>query len=264
GQTLMVINADLIKKNIAEVETRLELAQTTFERQERLWKQNIGSEMQFLQAKNNRDALKNSLQTLQEQLDKTIIKAPFSGVVDAIFTKQGEMVSPGVPVLRLVNLNTMYLKSDVSENYINNIKVGDSVKVSFPSLSGETMFAQISRIGQFVDPNNRTFVIQVDLPNKNGILKPNLLAEISILDFKMDSAIVLPNSLIMQGTGGTEYVFITEKEGNITKAKKQLIKTGMSYNNEILVFNGLSEKAEVVNKGARSLEDGQAVEIVIQ
>jgi membrane fusion protein (multidrug efflux system) len=263
GQVLATINGDVIRRSIAELENRLELAQTIFERQEKLWKQNIGSEIQYLQAKNERDALQKSLQTAQEQLSMTVIKAPFSGVIDEVFPKEGEYTAPGAPFFRLINLDNVYIKADVSESYISSIGVGDSVDVIMPNSEVAVIRTSISRVGDFINPDNRTFKIRLDVPNKNYLLKPNMLAEINIRDYNNDSTLVIPENLILQGAQSKLYVFAAEMQNNGTAiVSKKVLKVGLTYNNEVEITSGLAPGTKIVDKGARSIQDGELVEVI--
>lgn len=260
GQTLAIINGDIIKKNIAELENRLNLAQTVFERQERLWNQNIGSEIQYLQAKTERDALQKSLQTAQEQLSKTLIKAPFSGTIDEVFPKQGEYTAPGSPFFRLINLNDVYIKADVSENYLNNIAEGDSVWVTIPNLNNTEFKSVISRIGDFINPANRTFKIRLNIKNSNQVLKPNMLAELKINDYTNDSVMVLPDNIIMRGAQNKVYVFeANQQSDNLALVEKLNLEIGRSYNNQVEILSGVKPGAQLIVKGARSVQEGEKV-----
>ena len=260
GQTIAVQNTDILKKNLNELETRLNLAQTVFERQEKLWKQKVGSEMQFLQAKNNRDALKNSMQTLQEQIEMANIIAPFAGIVDEVFAKEGELPNPGIGVIRLINLDKMYIEADVSEKMLSKINVGDKVNVRFPSID-YYVESTIKRTGNFINPNNRTFKMVVEVTNNNGNLKPNLLAEIDVIDFTADSVVVVPSNLLLQGSGGKNYVFVATNNNGVVEAVKKAVEIKMSFKQESLIASGIEANDNIISKGARSIKDGEIVEI---
>jgi membrane fusion protein, multidrug efflux system len=260
GQTIAVQNTDILKKNLNELETRLNLAQTVFERQEKLWKQKVGSEMQFLQAKNNRDALKNSMQTLQEQIEMANIIAPFAGIVDEVFAKEGELPNPGIGIIRLINLDKMYIEADVSEKMLSKINVGDKVNVRFPSID-YYVESTIKRMGNFINPNNRTFKMVVDVTNNNGNLKPNLLAEIDVIDFTADSAVVVPSNLLLQGSGGKNYVFVATNNNGVVEAVKKAVEIKMSFKQESLIASGIKANDNIISKGARSIKDGETIEI---
>lgn len=258
GQTLVILDTDIIRKNIEEVKTSYDLAKTVFQKQESLWSQKIGSEMQYLEAKNRKESLEQKLNTLNAQLEKSTVTAPFSGIVDEIFVKQGETSSPMLPLVRLVNLEDVYLESDVSEDYLGKVKNGTPAVAVFPSI-GLTLDGKVSFVGNYINPNNRSFRINVNISNPDGMLKPNLLANIKILDFEKDSAITVPSEIILQDARNNEYVFVVEKNGS-SKAKKKIVQTGLSYNNETLILNGLSAQEEVIIEGARNVRDGEDVE----
>lgn len=256
GQTLMTIDSKIVANQIDEVQSRLSLAEIVFKKQESLWKQEIGSEIQYLEAKNNYESLKQNLETLQAQQAMYTIKAPFSGVVDEITPKVGEMATAMMPAFRLINMNDVYVKADVAEAYLSKIKAGDSVMVEFPSI-GTKINTTIQRLGNYINPNNRTFKAKMNLPNNQQVLKPNMLGEVSIRDYHAKNAVVIPTALVQMTPTGQEFVYIIQ-DG---MAKKVEIQTGMSYNDEIEVMSGLKGNETLINKGARSVKDGDAIEV---
>lgn len=262
GQLLMTIDNRVMVNSIEEAETQLELAKTVFTKQKALWDQQIGSEIQFLEAKTNKEGLERKLETLRAQLDMYNVRAPFSGIVDEIMPKAGEMASPAMPAFRLVNLDKVYIKADVSEGYLGKITVGDSVRVAFPSLD-RTVWTSISRIGNFINPNNRTFKVRLNIDNDSGMLKPNLLGEINIMDFAADSTIMIPSSLIQQDPEGNEFVMVVDDRDGNQYASKQLITAGMSYMGSTHVPTGIDPEMKVVNEGGRNVKDGQRVELAM-
>jgi RND family efflux transporter MFP subunit len=183
GELIIQLDASVLSSSLKEVEKAYGLANEIYEKQNRLWKDKIGSEVQYLEAKTNKESLQQKLITLKEQLDMYSIRAPFSGVLDEINPNVGEAVNPMYPVVRVINYNDVYLKADVSENYIKSIREEDKAIVYFSSLDREYT-TQISRVGNFINPNNRTFKINIDLNEYKEDLKPNLLADIKIRDFK--------------------------------------------------------------------------------
>jgi RND family efflux transporter MFP subunit len=260
GQTLARLDSEVLKNTIDEVQTSLDLASTVFEKQEKLWNQKIGSEIQYLEAKSRKEGLKQRMNALEAQRDKYIIKAPFTGVVDEIFYKEGEMGNMIMPLLRLVNLQKVYVVADISEDYLGTVVPGISVKAVFPT-SDRAYEATISRSGSYIKANNRTFKIYVDLNNEDGSLKPNLLGILHIKDFEQDSAIVVPTSSIQQDALGGEYVYVLEKEDKRIIAIKTPVTTGMAYGTETMIIQGLKGSEEIVLKGARNIKDGQEVKI---
>lgn len=259
GQVLVNIQADVLRNNMEEVKTQLELASTVFERQKNLWEQNIGTEVQFLEAKNRMESLERKLATLQSQLAQSVVRAPFSGTVEEIMVHPGEMASMGTPLLRLVSLEDMYIKAAVSENYIGKLRKGDKVEVTFPSLN-RTIETTLAAVGQVIDPNNRTFTIEARLPDENELLKPNLLAVLKVKDFEKEDAIVVPTNLIKRD-GQSEYVYVVAENGDVPQAKKKHIDTGITYNNQTLVKSGLNAGDVLVDQGFREVVDGMNLRI---
>ncbi|HET6242937.1 MAG: efflux RND transporter periplasmic adaptor subunit [Bacteroidetes bacterium] len=260
GQVLVVLDQEIIQKNINEVETAFEYANTVFQRQEKLWKQNIGSEMQYLEAKNRKESMEQKLKTLKSQREMTIVKAPFSGIVDEIFPKEGEMASPMAPLIRLMNLDEMYITADLPENYLKTIKEGNQVMIKFPSLDIE-MASKIGRVGQFINPANRTFKVQINLDKSNEVLKPNLLAIMLIKTFEKDSAAVVSSAAIQYDAKGKEFVFVVQKDGLGYFAKRSDIKSGQSYNNKTFIFEGLSGNEQIIIEGARGLKENDKINV---
>ncbi len=257
GQTLVQLDDILIKNNIDELKTQLELAKTTFNRQERLWKQNIGSEIQYLQAKTQKESLENSLESLKTQAQKMKIIAPFSGIVDEVFPKKGELTSAQTTVVRLVNLDKVYVEAEVTERYLPIIKKGTETVLNFPSL-GKEINSKIAQTGNYINPENRSFRIKINIENKDQSIKPNLLANLKIKDFEVNG-IIIPSNLVQQDQNGNNYVFTTTTSNNETKVVKNIITIGKEYNNEVYISDGLSSTDTLVNAGARLVKEGDLV-----
>ncbi|MFZ1807686.1 MAG: efflux RND transporter periplasmic adaptor subunit, partial [Cyclobacteriaceae bacterium] len=182
GQTLIELDADVVRRSIAELKTSLELATTVYEKQSKLWEQKIGTEVQYLQAKNNKESLENKLSTTYAQLNLAMIKAPFAGTVDQLPARVGEMAGPGVQLIRIVSTDEMYLKTDVSERFIGRFKAGDKVDIFFP-LIDKTVSTVISSVGQVINEENRTFEVEAKLPKVNFVVKPNQVVILQLLDY---------------------------------------------------------------------------------
>jgi RND family efflux transporter MFP subunit len=256
GQVLAVQDNDVIQKTISEVKSSLELAEVVFKRQEALWQQKVGTEMQYLQAKNSKEGLEKRLQTLQSQMRSSTIIAPFSGVVEELFLKRGQNAMPGAPVLRLVSTSQVKVVADVSETYLNKVKQGDAVKVFFPSLEKE-VDGTIALIGQTINPENRTFKVEIWLSNMGGLLKPDLLAKVRFKNYEKNQAIVVPTNLIQKDKIGM-FVFVVHKD----KAKKVRIKTGNTYKNKTEIIEGLKGDEKIIDEGFREVTDNENVSIV--
>lgn len=259
GQLLISQNAETVRRNIEELQTSLELASTRFERQANLWERKIGTEMQYLEAKNNKESLERRLASARAQLDNYIIRAPFSGTVDEVFVKEGEVAQPGVPLLRLVSLQDMYIVADISEAYLGQFEAGDSVKARFPSLNREIQ-STINSVGQVINQNNRTFEIQVNLPGDEKLLRPNLLAVVKIKDFAQAKAVVVPANLIQHDNRG-DYVYVVAETDDGLVAEKKHVERGKTYNHETMIKSGLEEGNLLIDEGAREVADGLRVRV---
>ena len=263
GQTLGKIEDGGLGSQLAQMETQVALAKTTFERQKNLWDQKIGSEIQFLQAKTNYEAQLNAVAQMRSQIAKTVIKAPFSGTIDNVITEKGSVVGPGTPIMRIVNLSNMYLEAEVPEKNIGTVKKGTDVIVDFPIL-GETITTKVSQASNYINPENRSFDIQIAIPSKNGQIKPNLSSKIQIKDYSNPKTIIVPLSILSENADGEQYLYIAEnvtKDGMAT-AKKVIVKTGQSQNNYIEILEGIKHGDNIISEGARSVKDGQKVSII--
>ncbi len=263
GQLLARIDDGGMGQQLAQMQIQSDLAKTTFERQQRLWEQKIGSEIQYLQAKSNFEGQQRAVNQMESQLAKTGVRAPFSGTIDNIITEQGSVVSPGqTQLFRIVNLRDMYIETDVPETYISSVTKGKKVKVNFPVL-GKSLDAQIRQAGNFINPNNRTFKIEIDVPNKDNSIKPNLTARLRINDYTNENALLIPQSIISENAEGEQYIYVLkDKENDKALAQRVIIKTGKTQGDVIEVLEGLNDGDEIINEGARSVEDGQSVKII--
>ncbi|MCS6968743.1 MAG: efflux RND transporter periplasmic adaptor subunit [Cytophagales bacterium] len=260
GQPIAEIDAESIRKNIAEIETRLELAQTVYQRQANLWNQKIGSEVQYLQAKNNMEALERALATAKTQLAKAIVRAPIDGMIEDLTQNVGEMANPSIPIGRIVNISQVEINADVSEVYTTAVKRGDQVQVFFPAL-GKEMTLAIRMVGQYINPNNRTFKIQMRTDNPDGLIKPNMLAVIKIRDFFRKDAVVIPTYLIQQSAEGERFVYLARQSNGKYFAQRVPIKTGRSYGGKTLVEEGLSLNDQLITKGYNEVVHGDELQI---
>ena len=257
GQLLLELDAQVLKHTIEEIETSLDFATEMYNKQKALWDEKIGSEVQYLTAKNKKEALEKKLATLKEQLDMTKITSPINGVVDKIMTKEGELIAPSMPVLRVVNLSKIKVNAAVAENYASNVKQGTDVILWFPDVKIEIP-AKVSYAGKVIDPVNRTFDIVIRLDKITGDLKPNMLAVAKIVDFQKDSAISVPINTIRK-SGEDKFVYIAEKDNERYVARKQQITTDVDYNGMTLISNGLKPGDKLITFGFQELTDGQPV-----
>jgi RND family efflux transporter MFP subunit len=261
GQLLMELNTDVTANSISEVKTSLELASKLFEKQEQLWEKEIGSEIQYLEAKNAKESLEARLATLKSQLEMAYIRAPFSGIVDDIMVKTGELASPGMRLLRLVNLEEMRISAEVSEAFLANVSLGDKVSISFSSLPELSLEAPVSRVGTVIDPITRTFPVEVLLSNKKEEIKPNMLASVMIQDYDDPDALIVPSIILKDDFNGT-FLFKAVQEGNKNIARKVYVKTGKTVQDQTKIIRGIKENDLVVITGYNLISDGESLKIM--
>lgn len=260
GSLVATIDVESYQKQIAEIETSLELANDVFERQKRLWEQEIGSEIQYLQAKNNKERLEKSLETLQFQLSKANVYAPISGYVDMVFLEEGEFAGPGSPIIQIMNINTVKVVADVPETFLGKVNVGEYVNIHFPALETDHR-GKVTLIGKSIDAANRTFKVEINLSNPKGALKPNLLSVVKINDLTVENTIAIPLDLVQQEISGKDYVYVVGngEEGQISE--KRFVKTGPTFENLIVIENGLEEGEIIIKDGARGLANEELIKI---
>ncbi|WP_338874001.1 efflux RND transporter periplasmic adaptor subunit [Spirosoma sp. SC4-14] len=256
GAPIAKVDDELLRQSIAEVKTQLSLANTVYEKQAALWKQQIGTEIQYLQAKNNKESLERRLSTLDAQLGQSTITAPISGVVDQVNVKVGQSAMPGVGLVRVVNLSQLKVVAKVSDTYSGSVRKGDAVMIRFPDLNRD-LNSKISFVSTTVDPLSRTFTIEAPLPSDNS-LKPNMLAQIKINDKTIGNAIVINQNLI-QSTENGQLVYIAVNEGGKKVAKARTVKTGEAYDGKIAIMQGLQAGDQLVTVGYQDLVDGQPI-----
>ncbi len=259
GSLVATIDNESTLKSKGELELKLKLARDVFERRERLWKQNIGSEIEFLTAKNNVESLEKSIETLGTQISKANVYAPAGGVVERVNLRQGELASPGVPIINIISTANVQVVADVAETYLPVIKKGSKINVHIPSLNMDRE-AKITKIGTLINPNNRTFKIEANISNKDRVLKPNLQTMIKISQFKAEDAIVVPTNIVRRNAG-EEFVFVIEQTPSGKRAKKQIIKTGKSFEGQTLIEAGLTGDEELVAEGGNLVKDGSLLRI---
>lgn len=257
GQALAVVNSDVLQANIREVESGLELATAVYERQKRLWEeQQIGTELQFLQAKNNKENLEKKLQTLQVQLSDATVRTTINGVVDKVYAKKGQMVGPGSVIAQVVNLQNVQVEAEVPESFVGKFKKGDKVEVYFPSLN-LTRTAKIGAVGQVINPGNRTFMVQVEMPNSDRVLKPNLLANIKLKEYTHADQVIVPTRLVQDGGKG-KYVNTLE-DGEVVK---KWLTVGESYDGGTEVLEGLTGEENLIDLGYKDVMEGDKVKVI--
>ena len=258
GQTLVEIDNSVMRSTLDEVKKSLNLAVTLFEKQERLWKQGIGSEVQYLQAKTNKESLEQRIQTLQTQMAMTRVKAPFAGIVDEMSAKEGEFAAPGMALGRLISAGKASVTVDIPESYSNVVGKGQKVDLVFPSIN-KTLEARVTQVSDYINPDNRTFKVYVNLP-ATGEFKPNMLAKVRVRDYEANQALSVPSALVQQDMNGAQYVFVYKAvKGGIGLVEKRPVTIGKNNGSQVEIASGLKMGEILVDKGARTVRDGQSV-----
>lgn len=258
GQLLLSLDASILRNNLAEVKTQLELAQAVFERQERLWQQQIGTEIQYLQSKNNKESLERRAATLESQLAQASVRAPFAGVVDQIPVKLGEMAQPGLPLVRVVNPNDTYILADVPEVYLGQFKKGDDVEVFFP-VQNIRFKSTVANTGNVINAMNRTFEMEVKIPaGVDGEFRPNQVTRLILTDYRTEKALTVPTSILQTDATGY-YVYAIEQVDGTSVARKKAVTTGQTYQGMTEILSGLEPGMQVIEKGFLEASDGAEV-----
>jgi RND family efflux transporter MFP subunit len=261
GQLLAKIDDGGLSQQLTQMQIQADLAKTTFERQKRLWEQNIGSEIQFLQAKSNYEAQAEAVNQMKQQIAKATVTAPFSGTIDEIIADEGSNVAPGAQLIRLINLSEMYIEADVPERFIADVTIGKAVEIEFPVL-GKTMSSKVRQAGNFINAANRTYKIEVGVPQNGNYIKPNLTAKLKINDYSNNEAILIPQNIISEDAGGQQYVYaIGEIQNQTAKVVRLDISTGKTQGDVIEVVEGITAGTKLIQEGARSVKQGQTVKI---
>lgn len=264
-----------MKAQVASAQANTNLARIAYEKQAALWRQKIGSEFQYLQAKANYDAAVKSVSGLQSQvaglqraaaavnanLAKTAIVAPFSGVIDDVVTQNGQVVSPGTNIVKLISLGMMRVEANVPETYLSKVRPGTAVKIFLPAIN-KTLTSNVRLVGNYIDPMTRTFKIEVPISGEGGVVKPNLLAQVQIQDYVNPNSIQIPAQYIYEDAAKRKFVFIaTNARGEDAVAKKVMVNVGEKSENSVEITTGLNAGDLVILDGSKNLTDGQRIKV---
>ncbi|CCH00184.1 efflux transporter, RND family, MFP subunit [Fibrella aestuarina BUZ 2] len=256
GQVIAKLDDQIVRESLNEVQTQLALANTVYEKQANLWKQQIGTELQYLQAKSNKESLERRIATIKAQIGQSNVTAPISGVVDQVNAKVGMTAAPGMGIVRIVNLSQLKVVAKVADTYAGTVRKGDAVQINFPDINRQ-LNARISFVSTSVDPLSRTFTIEAPLPSSSD-LKPNMLAQVKINDASTPNAVVINQNLI-QNTENGQLVYVAVNEGGKRVAKARKVTTGQSYGGQIEIKQGLSTGDQLITQGYQEVTDGQAI-----
>lgn len=261
GQVVARLSTDVAEGQIEEIETSLQFAETVYQRQKRLWDKGIGSEIEYLEAKNQAERLRKNLETLRLQKEMAVMKAPFDGFVDEHYIEEGELAMPGTPVMEIINLDELYINADVSESYLPNVFKGREVILRFPAYPDVEMTVPVHRVGHVINPESRSFRLQLKIRNDNDRFKPNMMANVSVQAAEVEDAIVVPSMLIGYDTQGN-YVYVADEDaaGN-SVASKVYIERGKDAEGTTQVTGGLEAGDLLIMRGHRNVTDGEKIRI---
>jgi len=258
GQLLATLESSTIEAQIDALKKNWELANTLYEKQKSLWEQNIGTEVQYLQAKNQKESLEKNLATLQQQLEMTRVKSPINGTVDEVFAKIGQSASPGYPAFRVVNLSKVKVEADLAESYAGKVKVGDDVTIKFPDANQEVT-KKITAVSQVIDPSSRSFRVDIQLSSEEkNFFHPNMVAVLKICDYTNQNAVTVPINTVQNSDNG-KFVFVARNEAGKTSAVRQPVTPGMSYGDKMEIASGLKSGDQLITVGYQDLSDGQLI-----
>ncbi len=257
GQLVATIDNSVMKESLTEIKTQLDLATTLFNKQKTLWDQQIGTEVQYLQAKANKESLEKRIGTMNTQLGMSKVYAPISGTVEKVMQKSGEMGMPGVPMAQIVNVSDLKVVAKVGDTYVGSVKKGDAITVKFPDINKE-FTTRISLVNALIDPASRTFGIEANIPNLGGTLKPNQVAIININDLSTSNSLVVSQNVVQKTEGG-DLVYVAVVENGKKVAKSRIVKTGISYNGNVEILEGLTAGEMVITQGYQDLVDGTLI-----
>lgn len=261
GQVLAELDADVLKRNLKDLETQLAYVTDLYEKQKTLWDQNIGSEKQYLDAKNAKESLQNKLDALKEQIKMSSITAPIDGTIEDIPIKVGQMASAAnpQPAFRIVNFSKVKAVADVGEANSSKIKTGDQVKIYLPDYD-QVLTERVSFASKYINPTNRTFVVEVELPARTNTFRANMIAVIRIKDYENASTIAIPQNYIQVSGGEGNFVFVAKEENGKKIAHKAFVKPGVSYNGLTEIQSGLVPGDKVITAGYKDLYEGQLID----
>jgi RND family efflux transporter MFP subunit len=259
GQLLVALDTEILQSTLSELESSLALARETYERQARLWQQKVGTEMQYLQAKTNKEALEHRIATTRAQIELAMVRAPFNGTIDELPAKEGQVVVPGTPLVRLVGREQMYVKAEISERYIGRFKQGDKVTIYFPTLE-QRLASSILAVGQIINPESRTFTIEVNLPATKFPVKPNQVVIVELVDYTNTDAFAVPTRILQRDEDG-QFIYVIEQQEGRLIARKRYVIAGVTAGNLTEITDGLRVGDQVVDQGYRDLVEGLEVEV---
>jgi RND family efflux transporter MFP subunit len=260
GQALAELDADVLKRNLSDLQNQLSFVTDLYEKQKALWDQKIGSEVQYLTAKNNKESIENKIASLKDQISMSSITSPINGTIEDIPIKVGQLAQVGVPAFRVINFTKVKAVADVGEAYSSKINTGDQVKIFLPDFNVELQ-QNVTFASKFINPTNRTFIVEVELPpSTNMVYRANMIAVIRIKDYSNASTMAVSQNFIQSSKDEGLYIFLAKDENGKKIARKTYIKTGVTYNGLTEVLSGLKEGDKLITAGYKDLYDGQVID----
>ena len=257
GDTIVIIDNDILKATLDGAKANYDLAEVTFQKQEKIFKDKVNSEYQLLEAKSRRDQAKANYELVKAQYDQTFIKAPFSGIVDAKYYEEGEFAAPGTPIVNLINSSQIKIEAGVPERYVGEVKTGRSARVIVKSISSDEVIGRITYVGSSVITDNRTFPVEIIINNGSLRFKPELSADIFIESGNYKNVVTVPDEVVTRIDNG--YVVYVAKDG---KAESRIIEILNRAQDKIAVKSGLKEGEQLIVVGHQNLINGQKINIV--
>ena len=255
GQVLAETDARAINQQISDLQTNTDLVNQVYEKQKNLWDQKIGTEIQFLQAKTNKESMAKKMSAMQEQLRMSKIISPISGTIDAVDVKVGQAVAPGIPAIRVINFSNLKVKAEVAESYASKIKKGSEVVIHFPDMQ-DSIVTKVDFVSRAINNSSRTFTVEVLLDNKKEY-HPNMVARLNINDYlSAEPVMVIPVRTIQKDENNASYVYVA----NGNKAQRQIITLGKEYRGMVEVKGGLKEGDALVTLGYDIINEGDVIE----
>jgi membrane fusion protein, multidrug efflux system len=254
GQVLAQLDDNVVRQQIAQLQTQADFMKSLYDKQKNLWSQQIGTQVQLLQAKNNYENVLKQIAVQKSQLDMYQLTSPINGTVDEVDLKVGQAVTPGMSTIRVVNLDDLRAKGQIAEAYSSHVHAGDNVDVIFPD-ANDTLHTKLTFVASVIDPNSRSFNVEIKLPS-HSIFRPNMVAVIKVISYKNNHAIVVPIDVIQHSEEG-DYVYISKNN----KAEKAMVIPGQSYNGQSEILSGLKPGDKLIIDGFQDLDDGDSLQV---
>lgn len=259
GQKLAQLDAEVIRKQLDELKTNYELAKTVFDRRKRLWDKKIGSEIEYLQAKTNKEALEKKIETVKEQMRTTTIVSPINGTIDDVLIKEGEMAAAGRGAFQVVKMSDMKIRAEISESYLNQVEKGNPVEISSKN-SSESYQSVVKTVSKVINPENRTYFIEIAIPQEAKNLTPNMIMDIQVMNYKNDKAITVPVNIV-QKTNNRRFIFVADTKNGEKVAVKKWVVTGKAYNKKVEILEGIKAGEEIIVSGYQNISDGEKITV---